>query len=247
MSPLLHSILALAAALLLAAEADAQCVSPLADCSGVCTNTQTDNLNCGSCGLACPAGDVCSSGTCALSCQAGLVNCAGICTNTENDRNHCGGCFTACDPGEICSAGSCGLSCQAGLSNCSGTCTNVQTDRQSCGSCGNACGPTEVCQGGSCTDVCVPAAPALPPWAAWLSGAGVLALAAWQLRRRRVPAHLAAGLLLALAIGLAAAGLGWGQLVRDQACEDPLSPQSIALTRLVDAEVSGDALELRAR
>jgi hypothetical protein len=36
----------------------------LTNCSGVCTNTQTDNNNCGSCGNACGTGKGCHAGTC---------------------------------------------------------------------------------------------------------------------------------------------------------------------------------------
>jgi hypothetical protein len=34
-------------------------------CASVCTNTQTDNNNCGACGNKCPTGKTCKAGVCA--------------------------------------------------------------------------------------------------------------------------------------------------------------------------------------
>jgi len=39
-----------------------------------CANTATDNSNCGTCGHACAAGEVCSGGACAITC-AGIATC----------------------------------------------------------------------------------------------------------------------------------------------------------------------------
>ena len=46
-------------------------------CAGVCVDVNNDNSNCGGCGKACAAGQVCSQGTCGLSCQSGLTDCSG--------------------------------------------------------------------------------------------------------------------------------------------------------------------------
>jgi Na+-translocating ferredoxin:NAD+ oxidoreductase RnfC subunit len=59
-------------------------------------NRQTDNNNCGTCGNVCPAGQICSNGTCALSCQSGLFNCSGVCVNRQTDRFNCGTCGNVC-------------------------------------------------------------------------------------------------------------------------------------------------------
>jgi formylglycine-generating enzyme required for sulfatase activity len=49
-------------------------------CAGSgCTNTATDPANCGMCGRACAADQMCSQGTCQLSCGAGRTNCNGAC------------------------------------------------------------------------------------------------------------------------------------------------------------------------
>ena len=42
-----------------------------AACGGVCRDTQTDVANCGGCGIACPAGQLCSRGACGTVCGAG--------------------------------------------------------------------------------------------------------------------------------------------------------------------------------
>ena len=126
----------------------------MTDCSGTCANLKTDNTNCGACATACKAGQVCSSGTCALSCQSGLTDCSGTCTNTASDSKNCGACATACLAGQVCSSGKCVLSCQSGLTDCSGTCTNLAADVSSCGNCGNACKKGQVCSSGKCTVSC---------------------------------------------------------------------------------------------
>ena len=53
------------------ARARSRCQAGLTDCGGVCVNLRPTTQNCGACGDGCPAGDVCSAGTCALTCQAG--------------------------------------------------------------------------------------------------------------------------------------------------------------------------------
>ncbi|CAM6112885.1 unnamed protein product [Calypogeia fissa] len=63
--------------------------------SGLCTDTQFDNLNCGACGNECTFGFFCCSGTCvALSA----------------DPKHCGSCNNVCSGGGICEFGFCGYS-----------------------------------------------------------------------------------------------------------------------------------------
>ncbi len=55
-----------------------------------------DNLNCGACGSACAAAEVCTAGACALSCPAGLTNCSGSCRDLQTDDASCGACGAAC-------------------------------------------------------------------------------------------------------------------------------------------------------
>jgi hypothetical protein len=61
-------------------------------CAGVCTDTSGDGKNCGECGKACVAGEVCSAGACALTCGGGTTKCGTSCLNTQNDLKNCGGC-----------------------------------------------------------------------------------------------------------------------------------------------------------
>jgi len=54
------------------------CAEGLAACGGSCVDVQTDAANCGGCGNACAAGQVCTAGACrATGCEAGYSNCDG--------------------------------------------------------------------------------------------------------------------------------------------------------------------------
>jgi hypothetical protein len=160
------------------------CQQGLVKCDGKCVDPQTDRSFCGasaSCdadagarGTACGLGQVCSSGTCQVSCQQGLVKCDGRCVDPQTDRSFCGASAscdgdagtrgTACGLGRVCSSGTCQLSCQNSLVNCDGTCVDPQTDRSFCGasaSCdgdagtrGTACGLGQVCSSGTCQLSC---------------------------------------------------------------------------------------------
>ena len=72
------------------------CQNGEALCEGLCTNTQTDPLNCGGCaddgGMACPAGQLCNGGgRCATTCLGSELLCNQLCTNTLTDPHNCGG------------------------------------------------------------------------------------------------------------------------------------------------------------
>ncbi len=146
------------------ADAASGCAAPSTECDGTCTNTDSDNLNCGGCGTVCDPGEVCTSGTCELSCQTGLTECDGTCVDTAVSREHCGGCAgaggTACSAGDVCDgAGSCALNCQTGLVDCGGTCVDTAVSREHCGGCagagGAACLDGEICDGaGACELSC---------------------------------------------------------------------------------------------
>ena len=130
--------------------------------SPYCANTATDNANCGTCGNACGAGQVCTGGACSLTCGA-LTKCsptggADYCANTATDGANCGTCGTSCGTGQVCNSGVCTLSCGA-LTKCSPSsgapyCANTGTDNVNCGTCGNACPTGQVCSGGFCTITC---------------------------------------------------------------------------------------------
>jgi hypothetical protein len=64
----------------------------------------SNKANCGGCGSACAAGDVCNAGSCSLNCAASATNCGGTCVDTQTDGMNCGGCDSPCsgDPGTLC-------------------------------------------------------------------------------------------------------------------------------------------------
>jgi hypothetical protein len=80
----------------------------LTSCASSCVNTQADPLNCGSCGQACGAGLVCSSGTCSSTCEVGLQVCGNACENLQTSLTSCGQCGVAC--AGTCQAGVCSTS-----------------------------------------------------------------------------------------------------------------------------------------
>lgn len=83
-------------------------------CGAECVNTQGNPANCGGCGVACAAAEVCVSNACADSCPTSLTACAGTCVDLNTDNAHCGACGTACPAGEGCTAGSCEPSIELG-------------------------------------------------------------------------------------------------------------------------------------
>jgi hypothetical protein len=79
-------------------------------CGAQCVDTQSDTANCGDCGTACPAGQICSAGT----CDSALPGLGEECLNG------------VCGDG-LCSAGiCCDRDCQAPCQTCqTGTCENL--------------------------------------------------------------------------------------------------------------------------
>ncbi len=118
-------------------------------CGSSCVDLDTDNNNCGTCGVACSVGNYCSLGVCqAIVCSPPTTLCLSSCVNTAIDNNNCGGCGNVCSAGTYCSSGMC---CNTGLTSCSGICRNLSTDTNNCGSCGYVCTPGFNCVSGSCT------------------------------------------------------------------------------------------------
>jgi hypothetical protein len=83
-------------------------------CSGLCTDTQTDPGNCGTCGNSCgtaSSGFECIMGKCKCEADAGEVLCGTVCVDILTDNNNCGACHHICQEvqgtSSTCSAGTC--------------------------------------------------------------------------------------------------------------------------------------------
>src|SRR5579883_1162373 len=120
----------------------------------MCSNTQTDPMNCGKCGNVCSAGQVCSAGACASMCGSGSTQCGQSCVNTMNDNANCGGCGKACSMGQVCSGGKCGATCGGNTMLCGSMCVDTKNDPNNCGGCGTVCSAGKSCVAGSCANVC---------------------------------------------------------------------------------------------
>src|SRR5262245_39532024 len=88
-------------------------------CAGACIDVLANPTNCGACGKACSADQICDQGACkakAQGCSAGLLACGGGCIDPLTSANHCGGCDHPCGADKVCSAGAC--ACQAPKTLC---------------------------------------------------------------------------------------------------------------------------------
>ncbi len=80
------------------------CLPPLTRCGTLCTDTQTDDQNCGGCGKPCTGGSHCQKGLC---CPPGTTNCSNVCVDTAVDPKNCGVCGKACTASELCKSSTC--------------------------------------------------------------------------------------------------------------------------------------------
>ena len=166
-------LLSLALAALSGCSVASTCSSNSVSCGGICVQTGSDNLHCGSCGNICGVGTVCTSGACTLPCQAGLLACGNACVDPQTDETHCGasGTCSGAQAGTACAAG---LTCQGGACACpvsgqiacGGSCVDPQTSATHCGASGDcsgtqagtACASGQTCQSGTCSSTCQPVA-----------------------------------------------------------------------------------------
>jgi hypothetical protein len=88
-------------------DAPSSCSEGLTLCAEVCVDTSADPANCGGCGVACPADQVCSAGACASACAQGLTQCGHGCVDTATDILNCGSCGISCQLGQRCEQGQC--------------------------------------------------------------------------------------------------------------------------------------------
>jgi hypothetical protein len=74
-------------------------------CGGQCTNLNSDENNCGACGIRCTGGHHCTSAQC--TCPGGFTVCSGLCVNTMHNAEHCGSCGNECAGYQVCMGGVC--------------------------------------------------------------------------------------------------------------------------------------------
>jgi hypothetical protein len=135
-----------------------KCNSGHADCDGQtlngCEASLSTNTTCGSCKIACPAGENCLpnvKGTPVCKCPPGQTLCGTTCVDLGTDPRNCGACnldctITAANKNGVglCNYGSCAFHCAQGWGDCNGDpkdgCeVNLGSDQNNCGACGNAC------------------------------------------------------------------------------------------------------------
>ncbi len=143
-----------------------KCNSPWTNCNGDLedgceVDLTKDPKNCGRCGDACAAGEVCVGGTC--QCDRGPDGC-GCLDDFESDVLNCGGCGVMClarpHSKPICKFGKCGMECEKAYADCNldvadGCEVNLEKDPQHCGACGVTCETGQACTNGACaTEPC---------------------------------------------------------------------------------------------
>ncbi len=134
------------------------CDEGYADCDGESANgcevyTFGDPLHCGGCGRACPGGDECVEGRCAV--RHGLTRCGPRLANLRNDRDHCGACGQRCPAAQVCELGRCVDRCSEGLDECGReTCIPLEYSTLHCGRCGERCAVGLICIAGRCSVSC---------------------------------------------------------------------------------------------
>jgi outer membrane protein assembly factor BamB len=148
------AILSLAALSCVPDHGDAICRLGASECGGRCVVTALDPGNCGACGVACAAGEVCREGACGPLCGDGLAACGGACVALAADPAHCGACDNACAASQVCSAGACSDACIGGSEPCGGGCVDTDSSAAHCGGCDAPCAPADACVGGSCLPAC---------------------------------------------------------------------------------------------
>ena len=109
----------------------------------------TDRANCGACGNACEAGDICERGRCIIDCADDLDACGDVCVDFSDDAAHCGRCDNACGAEQMCMRGRCRCNDDVGTA-CGAECVDTATNPAHCGGCGDACAETETCAEGMC-------------------------------------------------------------------------------------------------
>lgn len=147
------------------------CPAGMQPCGGACVDTDTDDGNCGGCGVVCDLEEACVAGACEPACGPGRVACDGACIDPRTSREFCGAAGDcagddageSCAPGTVCDgAGSCAVECLPDLVQCGDACVDPMVDREFCGASGDclamnagaACADGFVCSAGECALSC---------------------------------------------------------------------------------------------
>lgn len=149
----MKKLLPLALLLSIGCRQELVCPADEADCGGRCVSLARDPRNCGACGVAVSALQVCRAGVAA--CAPGVADCGGKCVDTARDPAHCGACNAACSTNPYCATVSgvsgCAAACPAGTTACGFSCVDLTSDRFHCGACGHGCAPGVACLQGACS------------------------------------------------------------------------------------------------
>ena len=81
------------------------CLATETKCNGACVDLTSDTANCGECGSACTATQVCSGGQCVCPPENPDA-CGPRCVNLQSTTTDCGQCYQGCSPLR-CIAGTC--------------------------------------------------------------------------------------------------------------------------------------------
>jgi hypothetical protein len=118
-------------------------------CGLSCVVTESDDNNCGRCGVVCPSGSSCKQGACTCSNEAETV-CDGLCVNTQTSAADCGACDAPCPDGVACLQGACAIACPDDMIACGNSCVDPMTTKEHCGLCNQVCEGNLVCANGQC-------------------------------------------------------------------------------------------------
>lgn len=124
---------------------------PQDDDEVACILTDTDEENCGGCGIPCPEDTECRNARCVCT-QANQILCDWQCVSS-NSVDNCGECGALCPDNQNCSDGQC--NCRfvtENNQNCGGNCLYcnnecIKNDAANCGECGWSCPEGAECEG----------------------------------------------------------------------------------------------------
>lgn len=142
------------------------CAAPKTLCGSSCTSTSTDPKNCGKCGAACGANQVCNDGVCSYSCTPPETLCnappEGGTEDASGTSGEGGGTTEA--GGSSGGGGDASQGADAEPEEDAGGdggsslpyCANLGNDNNNCGACGTVCTGEHTCQSGQCGLSCGP-------------------------------------------------------------------------------------------